>query len=74
LGAKYVPAIFRVWKPTRIERIFVESDRNGDKVAADAKRGITPVFVPDNDPDHKDGGTTKKVKPAAASATPPLFG
>jgi len=74
LKAKYVPAIFRVWRPTRIERIFVESDRNGDKVAADVKRGITPVFVPDNDPDHKDGGTTKTVKPAAASVTPPLFG
>jgi hypothetical protein len=51
----YVPAIFRIWKPQRIERIFKESERGSEKVLADEKRGITPVFVPDNDPDHQGG-------------------
>lgn len=52
LQAKYVPAIFRVWKPERIEKIYNESQRGSEEVAADEKRGITPVFVPDNDKDH----------------------
>lgn len=53
IKTKFTPGIFRVWLPTRLERIFKESDRNSEKVAADEKRGITPVFVPDNDPDHQ---------------------
>ena len=52
LTAKFVPAIFRVWQPQRIERIFNESARGSEAVQADEKRGITPVFVPDNDRDH----------------------
>lgn len=73
LEAKYVPAIFRVWKPTAIERIYKESDRESAEVAADVKRGISPVFVPDNDPDHQ--GTAYDKEEAAPKETnqPPLF-
>ena len=52
---EFKPAIFRVWKPERLERIWKESDRGSEKVAADSKRGITPVFVPDDDLDHQGG-------------------
>ena len=75
LKAAYVPAIFRVWKPERLERIFKESDRNSEAVAADVKRGITPVFVSDNDKDHQgsvyDRGESEG--PADVMPTQPLF-
>jgi hypothetical protein len=77
LQAAYVPAIFRVWRPDRLERIYNESQRGSDAVKADEKRGITPVFVPDNDPHHhgsvydRDEEVTPVVEPA--SITQPLF-
>lgn len=64
---EYAPGIFRVWRPEKLERIYKESDRNSEDVAADIKRGITPVFVPDNDPDHQ-GSVFDK-----AEEKPPLF-
>lgn len=74
LQAGYVPAIFRVWKPERIERIYKESQRDSDAVQADIKRGITPVFVPDNDKDHQGSVYDKEETPqAGATTTPPLF-
>jgi hypothetical protein len=76
LTAGYVPAIFRVWKPERIERIYKESDRNSAAVQADEKRDITPVFVPDNDKDHQ--GSVYDKEDGAAPAVkeelpPPMF-
>ena len=47
------PGIFFVWQPQRVELIFKESQRGSEKVQAAVKRGITPVFVPDNDKDHQ---------------------
>lgn len=47
--------IFFVWKPQRIERIRLESERGSEDVAADEKRGITTVYVPDGDADHTKG-------------------
>lgn len=50
----YKPGIFRVWKPERIEKILPESKRVAHGELAElAEKGITPVFVPDNDPDHR---------------------
>lgn len=69
LTAAYVPAIFRVWKPERIERIYTESQRGSDAVQADEKRGITPVFVPDNDRDHQGSVYDKDEEPIAAPVT-----
>jgi hypothetical protein len=50
---KYTPGIFQVWKPQRLEKILPESARGSEEVAELEKRGITPVFVPDNDKDHQ---------------------
>lgn len=47
-----VPGIFYVWMPQRIEKIFNESERGSESVQDTEKRGIVPIFVPDNDPDH----------------------
>jgi hypothetical protein len=70
---KWLPGIFTLWCPTRIERLFVESQRDSDEVKNAIEQGITPVFVPDNDPDHQ--GTVYDVpehedvpEPAAAAA------
>jgi hypothetical protein len=48
-----LPGIFHVWRPTAIERICKESERDSEMVADLVKRGITPVFVPDDDKDHQ---------------------
>lgn len=47
------PGIFLVWRPTRIEKILPESLRGSPEVADLVERGITPVYVPDNDKDHQ---------------------
>jgi hypothetical protein len=50
----FKPGIFYVWLPQRVEKICVESDRdNTEEMDKLSKRGITPVFVPDDDPDHQ---------------------
>jgi hypothetical protein len=70
LKSKYVPAIFRVWKPERLERIYKESDRGSEAVQADEKRGIVPVFVPDNDKDHQGSVYDKEEDAATVAANP----
>ena len=47
------PGIFYVWLPTRLEKIVLESTRGTEEIEALEKRGITPVFVPDDDVDHQ---------------------
>jgi hypothetical protein len=47
------PGIFYVWIPQFIEKIFKESERDSEVVRDAEKRGIRPVFVPDNDKDHQ---------------------
>jgi len=56
------PGFFYIWIPQRLEKIFDESQRGGEEVAAAEKRGIVPVFVPDNDPDHHGSVHKKKAK------------
>ena len=53
LAPKGKPGIFYVWLPTKLELIFKESERGSEAVAAAEKRGITPVFFPDDDKDHQ---------------------
>jgi hypothetical protein len=48
----YLPGIFQVWKPQRIEKIFFEGEENSAAVKAAKKQGLTPVFVPE-DPKHE---------------------
>jgi hypothetical protein len=50
-GAK--PAIFYCWRPSAIEKILPESQRDSQEAQDLQKRGITPVYFPDSDPDHK---------------------
>ncbi len=51
---KKTPAIFYVFKPTRIEKIVSESQyRNKEEMEKLKLKGITPIIVPDNDYDHR---------------------
>lgn len=46
--------IFRVFRPERIEKIITTSQSLDEEVMAKlAEQGITPVVVPDDDPDHR---------------------
>jgi hypothetical protein len=49
----FLPGIFTLWRPSRIEKIFKESERDSDAVKAEIEKGVTPVFVPDDDKDHQ---------------------
>lgn len=51
-GEGKLPGIFCVWRPSRIEKLFKESERESDAVKDAIEKGITPVFVPDDDKDH----------------------
>jgi hypothetical protein len=47
------PGLFYLAKPERLEKIVTESQsRDLEAMAKLAERGITPVVVPDSDPDH----------------------
>jgi len=50
---KFTPGIFKVWRPERIEKILPESRRGSAEAAELREKGITPVFLPDDDPDHR---------------------
>jgi hypothetical protein len=73
-----VPAIFRVFRPTRIEKIITETQaQDAGAMAELERRGITPVVVPDNDPDHQgsvydddqdDNGTVPMFEAGAEAA------
>ena len=52
-GHKFLAGIFKVWRPERIEKILPESMRGSGKARELEEKGITPVFVPDDDPDHR---------------------
>lgn len=57
------PGIFQVWKPQRIEKILLESERGSEEAKKLEERGITPVFVPDNDKDHQGSVYDKDEEP-----------
>lgn len=44
--------IFSAFRPMRVEQLIRERDATTETTTALAKRGITPVVVPDDDPDH----------------------
>ena len=51
------PGIFLLWKPERIEKIITETmSRDNNLMGLLASRGIQPVIVPDDDPDHNPKG------------------
>lgn len=50
----YAPGIFRVFKPTAVEKLITGSQSRDATVTAELqKQGITPVVVPDGDRDHQ---------------------
>lgn len=55
-GEKATSAIFYAFRPTRIEKILTESQATDEEKEKLAKRGITPVIVPDDDLDHNPKG------------------
>lgn len=50
--AVYAPGIFAAFRPERVEMLIQESKATVEELEALKKRGITPIIVPDNDPDH----------------------
>ena len=49
-----VPGVFNAFLPNAIEQIVTETQAEDEEaMAALTKRGITPVAVPDDDPDHQ---------------------
>jgi hypothetical protein len=57
IDGELVPGIFYLAQPERIEKIVsLTQSRDAQEMAKLRKRGITPVIVPDNDPDHNPGG------------------
>jgi hypothetical protein len=49
----WIGGVFMIFKPTRIEGIVTETDAgDGELMEALEKRHITPIVVPDGDPDH----------------------
>lgn len=62
LEENWEPGIFSAFRPERIEKICLESTRGSEEVQKLEERGITPVFVPDNDPDH--GGKAEDDEPS----------
>lgn len=53
------PAIFHAFQPVRVEKIVTDLTP-GETLEKLKKRGITPVVVPHNDPDHCPGGAKTK--------------
>jgi len=50
---KWLPGIFRIFKPTAIEQLVTESQaKDPDFMKGLERQNITPVIVPDDDPDH----------------------
>lgn len=46
------PGVFYAFKPTRIEKLIWKSEADEKTLEKLKKRGITPVVIPDGDPDH----------------------
>lgn len=47
------PGIFKVWRPQRVEVILLDSQKGSDLARDYEEKGITPIYVPDDDPDHR---------------------
>ncbi len=54
----FAPGIFRAFRPSRLELLIWKSEATPEKLAELEKRGISPVIVPDDDPDHNPNGGT----------------
>lgn len=69
---KWLAGIFRVWRPSRIEKIINESDlKNTAEMEKLHRLGITPVPVPDDDPDHHGSVWDKAEDPVTGQLSLP---
>lgn len=65
-GKGKTPGIFRVFRPHAIEYIITQSQSQDAEFMADvAKRGLTPVVVPDDDKDHRGSVHDRDIEVAA---------
>src|SRR5215469_9649584 len=63
-------AIFRVFKPTGIEKIITRTEsQNEEEMKKLADRGVTPVVVEDNDKDHQGSVYDDESAPEVAPMT-----
>ena len=51
-GSGWIGGAFTAFRPSRIELLLKQSDATPERIEREAKRGITVVAVPDDDPDH----------------------
>ena len=65
----WLAGVFKVWRPSRVEKLLNESQRGSEEAEDLVKRGITPIFVPDDDPDHQGSVYDAEEEPAALSTT-----
>lgn len=49
------PAVFYAFKPSRIEKLITKSQASDEEVEKLKEAGITPIIVPNDDPDHQNG-------------------
>lgn len=49
----HTAGVFRIFRPSRIEKILTQSQATEEELDKLRERGITPVIVPDDDPDHQ---------------------
>ncbi len=54
--ATWTPGIFKAFIPSRLELLIWKSEATPERLADLEKRGISPVIVPDGDPDHDPKG------------------
>ena len=57
------PGLFYLARPERIEKIVTTTKPRTRRDGQARKRGITPVVVPDDDPDHNPGGRAGRGRP-----------
>ncbi len=58
----YTPGIFQVFKPQRVEKLITNSQATPEELEHLAKQGITPIVVPDDDPDHQGSAHDKQAQ------------
>jgi hypothetical protein len=63
----WVPGVFRIFRPERVEKLLTVSQATADELARLAEQNITAVIVPDDDRDHQ--GTVYDDEPELGEAT-----
>lgn len=71
-GENLCPGIFSSFVPSRLEMIITETQSRKPRFMAKLeKRGITPVVVPDDDPDHNPAAARRQARERKAKTKHP---